>query len=177
LTWVRRLLIWWLIDNITNINKQVKVILSLWPKIRIAMVPVSTGRLPSSRITAESSARLSLFVRASRHALHHAGLRCAGDSALRRISSCRQHNAGQSRLADRRNPVPGGVICLISAREFHEITTQIPNEAHVALPRGAEEPRLCQPPNKPLEVTMNLINLQISPIPKTRKTSLFNEIP
>lgn len=39
-----------------------------------------------------------------------------------------------------------GVICLISALAFHELTTQIPHEVHVALPRGAEEPRLDHPP-------------------------------
>lgn len=42
--------------------------------------------------------------------------------------------------------VPAGVICLISALAFHELTTQIPHEVHVALPRGAEEPRLDHPP-------------------------------
>ena len=42
--------------------------------------------------------------------------------------------------------VPGGVICLISALAFHELTTQIPHEVHVALPRGAEKPRLDHPP-------------------------------
>ena len=42
--------------------------------------------------------------------------------------------------------VPGGVICLISALAFHELTTQIPHEVHVALTRGAEEPRLDHPP-------------------------------
>jgi len=42
--------------------------------------------------------------------------------------------------------VPSGVICLISALAFYEITTQIPHEVHVALPRGAEEPRLDYPP-------------------------------
>jgi len=44
--------------------------------------------------------------------------------------------------------VPNGVFCLISALAFHEITTQIPHEVHVALPRGAEEPRLDHPPIK-----------------------------
>jgi predicted transcriptional regulator of viral defense system len=29
---------------------------------------------------------------------------------------------------------------------FHELTTQIPHEVHIALPRGAEEPRLEYPP-------------------------------
>jgi predicted transcriptional regulator of viral defense system len=42
--------------------------------------------------------------------------------------------------------IPGGVICLISALAFHELTTQIPHEVHLALPRGAEEPRLDFPP-------------------------------
>jgi len=44
--------------------------------------------------------------------------------------------------------VQGGVICLISALAFHEITTQIPHEVHVALQRGAEIPRLEYPPIK-----------------------------
>jgi len=44
--------------------------------------------------------------------------------------------------------VPGGVICLISALAFHELTTQIPHEVHLALKRGAEEPRLDHPPIK-----------------------------
>ncbi len=42
--------------------------------------------------------------------------------------------------------VPGAVICLISALAFHELTTQIPHEVHMALPRGAEQPRLDHPP-------------------------------
>jgi predicted transcriptional regulator of viral defense system len=42
--------------------------------------------------------------------------------------------------------LPHGVICLISALSFHELTTQIPHEVHVALQRGAEEPRLDYPP-------------------------------
>ena len=44
--------------------------------------------------------------------------------------------------------VQSGVICLISALAFHEITTQIPHEVHVALQRGAEIPRLEYPPIK-----------------------------
>jgi predicted transcriptional regulator of viral defense system len=42
--------------------------------------------------------------------------------------------------------VPRGVICLISALAYHEITTQIPHEVHVALSRGTEPPRLKHPP-------------------------------
>jgi predicted transcriptional regulator of viral defense system len=39
-----------------------------------------------------------------------------------------------------------GVICLISALEFHGLTTQIPHQVHVALPLDAEKPRLAYPP-------------------------------
>ena len=42
--------------------------------------------------------------------------------------------------------IPKGVICLISALAYHELTTEIPHEIYLALPRGAEPPRLDFPP-------------------------------
>lgn len=42
--------------------------------------------------------------------------------------------------------VPNGVFCLISALAYHDLTTQIPHEIYIALPRGAEPPRLKYPP-------------------------------
>jgi len=42
--------------------------------------------------------------------------------------------------------IPNGVVCLISALAYHEITTQVPHEVYVALERGAEAPRLAHPP-------------------------------
>lgn len=42
--------------------------------------------------------------------------------------------------------VPSGVICLISALAFHELTTQIPHAVDIALARGTERPRLDYPP-------------------------------
>jgi predicted transcriptional regulator of viral defense system len=42
--------------------------------------------------------------------------------------------------------VPGGVVCLISALAFHELTTQIPRAVDVAISRGAEKPRIDYPP-------------------------------
>jgi hypothetical protein len=42
--------------------------------------------------------------------------------------------------------IPNGVICLISALAYHEITTQVPHEVYVALERGTEPPRLGHPP-------------------------------
>ena len=42
--------------------------------------------------------------------------------------------------------IPKGVICLLSALSFHDITTHIPHEIHIALSFGTEEPRLEYPP-------------------------------
>ncbi len=44
--------------------------------------------------------------------------------------------------------IPQSVICLISALSFHEMTTQIPHAVAIALPAGAETPRLDYPPLK-----------------------------
>ena len=37
-------------------------------------------------------------------------------------------------------------MCLVSALAYHELTTQVPYQVHLALPRGAEPPRLDYPP-------------------------------
>lgn len=42
--------------------------------------------------------------------------------------------------------IPNGIICLISALSFHELTTQIPHEIYVAIRRNSEAPRLSYPP-------------------------------
>jgi predicted transcriptional regulator of viral defense system len=42
--------------------------------------------------------------------------------------------------------VPKGVFCLISALAFHGLTTQVPHEVYLALPRDADKPRLAYPP-------------------------------
>jgi len=42
--------------------------------------------------------------------------------------------------------VPNGVVCLISALAFHDLTTQIPHAVDVAIARGAAKPRVDYPP-------------------------------
>lgn len=42
--------------------------------------------------------------------------------------------------------VPDGVICLISALAYHNLTTHVPHAVDVAVPRGAERPRIDYPP-------------------------------
>lgn len=53
---------------------------------------------------------------------------------------------GNPDLAAVASRVPQGVICLISALAFHGITTQIPHQVDVAVPRGTKQPRLDFPP-------------------------------
>ncbi len=44
--------------------------------------------------------------------------------------------------------VPQGVLCLISALSFHELTTQVPHAIDVALERGRRKPRIDYPPTR-----------------------------
>ncbi|SHF72717.1 Transcriptional regulator, AbiEi antitoxin, Type IV TA system [Desulfacinum infernum DSM 9756] len=76
---------------------------------------------------------------------------------MRDTGKLEQISRGVYRLADGSLPenpdlvivwrrIPSGVICLISAPAFHDLTTQIPHEVYLALRRGAKEPRLDFPP-------------------------------
>jgi predicted transcriptional regulator of viral defense system len=42
--------------------------------------------------------------------------------------------------------VPNSVICLISALNFHQLTTQIPYRIYIALPQKTKSPRIDYPP-------------------------------
>jgi predicted transcriptional regulator of viral defense system len=42
--------------------------------------------------------------------------------------------------------VPAGVVCLLSALQYHGLTTQLPHQVWIALPPRAHQPRLDYPP-------------------------------
>jgi predicted transcriptional regulator of viral defense system len=42
--------------------------------------------------------------------------------------------------------VPRAIVCLVSALSYHDITTEVPHEVQLALPRGTKAPRLDYPP-------------------------------
>lgn len=42
--------------------------------------------------------------------------------------------------------IPNGVICLISALAFHDLTTQVPHAVDIAVAKGTETPRVDYPP-------------------------------
>ena len=44
--------------------------------------------------------------------------------------------------------VPQAVFCLITALQFHELTTQLPRQVWIAMPRGSHTPKISYPPVK-----------------------------
>lgn len=48
-------------------------------------------------------------------------------------------------LAQAAKRVPGGIICLLSALSFHDLTTQLPADVWIAIPEKARKPRLDYP--------------------------------
>ena len=53
-----------------------------------------------------------------------------------------------SDLATIAKRVPTGVVCLISALSFHQITNEIPHEVYLAIPTGKEKPKINFPPTR-----------------------------
>ena len=53
-----------------------------------------------------------------------------------------------SDLATIAKRVPTGVVCLISALSFHQLTNEIPHEVYLAIPTGKEKPKINFPPTR-----------------------------
>ena len=49
--------------------------------------------------------------------------------------------------------VPQAVFCLLTALQFHELTTQLPRQIWIAMPRGSHVPRFDYPPIKMVQFT------------------------
>lgn len=49
--------------------------------------------------------------------------------------------------------VPRAVFCLLTALEFHELTTELPRQVWIAMPRGSHVPRIDYPPVKMVQMT------------------------
>ena len=49
--------------------------------------------------------------------------------------------------------VPQAVFCLFTALQFHELTTQLPRQVWIAMPRGSHSPRIDYPPIKMVQFT------------------------
>lgn len=49
-------------------------------------------------------------------------------------------------LATIATKVPPAVFCLLTALQFHELTTQLPRQVWIAMPRGSHVPKIDYPP-------------------------------
>jgi predicted transcriptional regulator of viral defense system len=56
-------------------------------------------------------------------------------------------------LATVATKVPQAVFCLLTALQFHELTTQLPRQIWIAMPRGSHAPRIDYPPIKMVQMT------------------------
>ncbi|MFN3736544.1 type IV toxin-antitoxin system AbiEi family antitoxin domain-containing protein [Hydrogenophaga sp.] len=56
-------------------------------------------------------------------------------------------------LASIATKVPQAVFCLLTALQFHELTTQLPRQIWIAMPRGSHAPRIDYPPIKMVQMT------------------------
>ena len=78
------------------------------------------------------------------YALYDAGLLVKVTRGVYRLAEAEPlSNADLIQVALR---IPKGIICLISALSYHNLTIQIPHQVYVALPLDAEKPRLAYPP-------------------------------
>lgn len=56
-------------------------------------------------------------------------------------------------LATVATKVPQAVFCLLTALQFHELTTQLPHQIWIAMPRGSHVPRIDDPPIRMVQMT------------------------
>lgn len=52
--------------------------------------------------------------------------------------------------------VPQAVFCLLTALQFHELTTQLPRQVWIAMPRGSHVPRIEYPPLKMVQMSQDV---------------------
>ena len=52
--------------------------------------------------------------------------------------------------------VPQAVFCLLTALQFHELTTQLPRQIWIAMPRGSHVPRIDHPPIRMVQMTSDV---------------------
>ncbi len=63
------------------------------------------------------------------------------------------HGSEHESLVTVATKVPQAVFCLLTALQFHELTTQLPRQVWIAMPRGSHTPRIDYPPIKMVQST------------------------
>ena len=63
------------------------------------------------------------------------------------------HRSEHESLATIATKVPQAVFCLLTALQFHELTTQLPRQIWIAMPHGSHVPKIDYPPVKMVQLT------------------------
>jgi len=61
------------------------------------------------------------------------------------------HGSEHESLITIATKVPQAIFCLLTALQFHELTTQLPREVWIAMPRGSHTPKINYPPVKMIQ--------------------------
>jgi len=67
-------------------------------------------------------------------------------------------------LATIATKAPQAVFCLLTALQFHELTTQLPRQVWIAMPRGSHSPRVDYPPVKMVQLTGDAYSVGIEEV-------------
>jgi len=117
--------------------------------------PLKIFRLHGGTLRTSQALRLGIHPRAL-YRLRDEGQILELSRGVYQLAKMAQSN--HSELAAVAARVPDGVICLISALVYHELTTQIAHEVYLALPRGKETPRIDYPPVRAFHFSENTIS-------------------
>ena len=60
--------------------------------------------------------------------------------------------------------IPQAIFCLLTALQIHEITTQLPRQIWIAMPKGSHVPKLDYPPIKMIQCSANVYSIGVETI-------------
>ena len=66
--------------------------------------------------------------------------------------------------------IPQAIFCLLTALQIHEITTQLPRQIWIAMPRGSHVPKLDYPPIKMIQCSANIYSIGVETIEYDKQT-------
>jgi len=79
-----------------------------------------------------------------------------------------QSGSEQESLVTIATKVPQAVFCLLTALQFHELTTQLPRQVWIAMPRGSHTPKIDYPPIKMIQYADNAFSEGVEVIERDR---------
>ena len=66
--------------------------------------------------------------------------------------------------------IPQAIFCLLTALQIHEITTQLPRQIWIAMPRGSHVPKLDYPQIKMIQCSANIYSVGVETIEYDKQT-------